>query len=234
MEAQRPHAVCIPTPAQGHIGAMLKLAKLLNHKGFHITYVLTQLNYTHIMQARNFRPLNQTPTFRFEAIPDGIPEKETRNSAIDLAEIAFSVSKNCSAPFKALIQKLNVASEEEDVPPVSCIVSDACMSSTTIEAAQELGIPAVMFWPLSGVGSMLHLQSPHLRDKWGFGLEIELDVNRENVESVVRELMEGEKGREAKQKAMFWKKRGETATAIGGSSILNLDKLIGQILLGGG
>nr|GLL19067.1 7-deoxyloganetin glucosyltransferase-like isoform X2 [Ipomoea trifida] len=168
MEAQRPHAVCIPGPAQGHIGAMLKLSKLLHHKGFHITYVLTQLNYTHIMQARDFRPLNQTPTFRFETIPDGIPERETRNSAIDLAELVCSVSKNCSAPFKALnplIQKLNVDSSSEDVPPVSCIVSDACMSSTTIGAAQELGIPAIMFWPFSGVGTMLHLHSPHIRDK---------------------------------------------------------------------
>nr|GMC65926.1 7-deoxyloganetin glucosyltransferase-like [Ipomoea batatas] len=473
MEAQRPHAVCIPAPAQGHICAMLKVAKLLHHKGFHITYVLTQLNYTHIMQSRDFRPLNQTPTFRFETIPDGIPERETRNSAIDLTQMVLSVSKNCPAPFKALIQKLNAASSE-DVPPVSCIVSDACMSSTTIGAAQELGIPAIIFWPFSGVGSMLHLHSPHLRDKvsinkddyiidwipgvksirvgdiptsawspdpkdpvvdyiisqvsgsyntsaiifhtfdelepevckalctmfnraytigpipmllkgfpeseinkiecnmwkedqdcfqwlnsktpksvvyvnfgsmavtspdklvelaiglcksqqnflwiirpeliygdwsavlppeftdvikgggrgyvagwcdqeqvlnhpsiggflshcgwnsivesmtagvamicwscfaeqqvnrlcccsqWGFGLEIDLDVNRENVESVVRELMEGEKGREAKQKAMFWKKRGEAATAMGGSSFVNLDKLIGQILLSDG
>ncbi|XP_031090848.1 7-deoxyloganetin glucosyltransferase-like [Ipomoea triloba] len=70
--------------------------------------------------------------------------------------------------------------------------------------------------------------------QWGFGLEIDLDVNRENVESVVRELMEGEKGREVKQKAMFWKKRGEAATAMGGSSFVNLDKLIGQILLSDG
>nr|GLL19070.1 7-deoxyloganetin glucosyltransferase-like isoform X2 [Ipomoea trifida] len=413
MEAQRPHAVCIPAPAQGHICAMLKLAKLLHHKGFHITYVLTQLNYTHIVQSRDFRPLNQTPTFRFETIPDGIPERETRNSAIDLTQMVLSVSKNCPAPFKALIQKLNAASSV-DVPPVSCIVSDACMSSTTIGAAQELGIPAIMYWPFSGVGSMLHLHSPHLRDKvsinkddyiidwisgvksirvgdiptsawspdpndplvdyiisqvsgsykasavifhtfdelepevcnalcsmfnraytigpipmllkgfpeseinkiecnmwkedqdcfqwlnsktpksviyvnfgsmavtspdklvelaiglcksqqnflwfirpeliygdWsailppefmdaikgdgrGYVAKIDLDLNRENVESVVRELMEGEKGREAKQKAMFWKKRGEAATAVGGSSFVNLDKMIGQILMSGG
>ncbi|XP_019172036.1 PREDICTED: 7-deoxyloganetin glucosyltransferase-like isoform X2 [Ipomoea nil] len=471
MEAQRPHAVCIPAPGQGHISAMLKLAKLLHHKGFHITYVLTQLNYTHIMQARDFRPLNQAPTFCFETIPDGIPSRETRNSAIDLVEIIFSISKNCSAPFRALIHKLNVAS---DVPPVSCIVSDAFMSSTTIGAAQELGIPAVVFWPFSGVGSMLHLHSLILRDKvsinnddyiidwipgvksirlgdiptsawspnpndpivdntisqvsgsynasavifhtfdelepqvcnalrsmfnraytigpiplllkgfpesdeinqiechmwkqdqdcfqwlnsktpksvvyvnfgsmavtspdklvelaiglcksmqnflwiirpelisgnwseilppqfmdaikggrrgyvshwcdqeqvlnhpsvggflthcgwnsivesmsagvamicwssfaeqglnrlcccseWGFGLEIELDVNGENVESVVRELMEGEKGREVKKKAFLWKERAEAAIGVGGSSFSNLDKLIGEVLLSG-
>nr|GLL19066.1 7-deoxyloganetin glucosyltransferase-like isoform X2 [Ipomoea trifida] len=459
MEAQRPHAVCIPGAVQGHICAMLKLAKLLHHRGFHITYVLTQSNYSHIMEARDFRPLNQSPTFRFEIIPDAIPARESRISATDFTDIA-SIPENCFAPFRELIQKLNVASS--DVPPVSCIVSDASMSFT-IGAGQELGIPGVSFWPLSGVGSMLHLYSPHLRDKvsinsgvnsirlgdipttawsrnpndpivdytisqlsgnykasafifhtfdelepevctalrsmfnraytigpiplllkafphseinkiechmwkedqdcfqwlnsktpksvvyvnfgslavtspdklvelaiglcksqqnflwiirpelisgdwstilppefmdaikgdrgyvadwcdqeqvlnhpsvggflthcgwnsiveslsagvamicwscfaeqrlnrlcccsqWGFGLEIELDVNRENVESVVRELMEGKKGREVKQKAMFWKERGDAAICVGGSSFSNLDKLIGEVLLNG-
>ncbi|XP_031107685.1 14-3-3 protein beta/alpha-A-like [Ipomoea triloba] len=64
--------------------------------------------------------------------------------------------------------------------------------------------------------------------QWRLGLEIENDVKRENVERVVRELMEGEKGREVKKKALFWKERAEVATSVGGSSFLNLDKLIGE------
>nr|GLL25608.1 7-deoxyloganetin glucosyltransferase-like [Ipomoea trifida] len=95
MEVQRPHAVCIPYPAQGHIHTMLKLAKLLHHRGFHITYVLTQVNYTHIMKARNFIPLSQSPTFRFETIPDGLPSRENPDTAIDIAEHCFSTAKNC-------------------------------------------------------------------------------------------------------------------------------------------
>ncbi|WOH01658.1 hypothetical protein DCAR_0521043 [Daucus carota subsp. sativus] len=34
--SNKPHALCIPYPSQGHINPMLKLAKLLHHKGFHI------------------------------------------------------------------------------------------------------------------------------------------------------------------------------------------------------
>ncbi|XP_019172139.1 PREDICTED: 7-deoxyloganetin glucosyltransferase-like [Ipomoea nil] len=161
MEGQTPHAVCIPAPGQGHISAMLKLAKLLHHRGFRITYVLTQLNYTHIMQARDFVPLNQTPTFRFETIADGLPARENRYSAIDYTELCFATAKNCYAPFRELVDRLNLA---PDVPPVSCIVSDAFMSFT-VRAAEELGIPVALFWPLSGVATILHLHSPHLRDK---------------------------------------------------------------------
>ncbi|XP_031108387.1 UDP-glycosyltransferase 85A5-like [Ipomoea triloba] len=93
MEVQRPHAVCIPYPTQGHIHAMLKLAKLLHHRGFHITYVLTQLNYTQIMKARNFIPLSQSPTFRFETIPNGLPSRENPGTALDITELYFSTAK---------------------------------------------------------------------------------------------------------------------------------------------
>nr|GMC65925.1 7-deoxyloganetin glucosyltransferase-like [Ipomoea batatas] len=451
MENQRPRAVCIPYPAQGHISAMLNLAKLLHHKGFHITYVLTQLNYAHIMKARNFLPLSQSPTFRFETIPDGLPSRENPDTALDIAELCFSTAKNCYAPFMELIDRLNRA---EDVPPVSCVVSDTFMAFS-VGVAQELGIPVVLFWPFNSVANVIFgdyiidwipgvksiglsdiptsawstdpndpfidyiisqisktykasaiifhtfdelepevckvlssmfnriytigpipmllkglpeseidkiecnlwkedstciqwldtknpksvvyvnfgsmavtnpeklvelamglsksmknflwiirpelisgvwstILPPNFMDavkdrgyianwcdqeqvlnhpsvggflthcgwnsmvesmsagvamvcwsffadqplnrycccsEWRLGLEIENDVKRENVESVVRELMEGEKGREVKKKALFWKERGEVATSVGGSSFLNLDKLIGEVLL---
>nr|GMC63940.1 7-deoxyloganetin glucosyltransferase-like [Ipomoea batatas] len=115
---------------------MLKLAKLLHHKGFHITYVLTQLNYTHIMKARNFLPLTQSPTFRFETIPDGLPSRENPDTALDVAELCFSTAKNCYAPLMELIDRLNRA---EDVPPVSCVVSDTFMAFS-VGVAQELDV----------------------------------------------------------------------------------------------
>ncbi|KAK3423555.1 hypothetical protein EUGRSUZ_F00342 [Eucalyptus grandis] len=42
---QKPHAVCIPYPTQGHINPMLNLAKLLHHRGFHVTFVNTEYNH---------------------------------------------------------------------------------------------------------------------------------------------------------------------------------------------
>ncbi|RZC62315.1 hypothetical protein C5167_024102 [Papaver somniferum] len=50
------------------------------------------------------------------------------------------------------------------------------------------------------------------------------------VEELVRELMEGEKVMEMKKKAMEWKRKSEEAVAPGGSSYVNLNKMIYEIL----
>lgn len=68
--------------------------------------------------------------------------------------------------------------------------------------------------------------------EWGVGMEMGNDVRRDVVESLVRELMEGEKGKEMKKKAMEWKSQAEAAAAPpSGSSYSNLDKIINKVLL---
>ncbi|KAL9380618.1 hypothetical protein Peur_026275 [Populus x canadensis] len=61
--ADKPHAVCIPFPAQGHINPMLKLAKLLHFKGFHITFVNTEYNHRRLLKSRGSSSLD-----------DGLPD----------------------------------------------------------------------------------------------------------------------------------------------------------------
>ena len=62
-------------------------------------------------------------------------------------------------------------------------------------------------------------------------MEISNDVNRDEVEKLVRELMEGQKGEKMKNKVMEWKKLAEEATAPHGSSSTNFDNLVNQVLL---
>lgn len=63
-------------------------------------------------------------------------------------------------------------------------------------------------------------------------MEINSDVKRAEVKSLVCELMKGEKGKEMKKKALEWKQRAEEATSVpAGSSYLNLEKLINEVLL---
>ncbi|KAJ0869770.1 UDP-glycosyltransferase 85A8 [Helianthus annuus] len=62
-------------------------------------------------------------------------------------------------------------------------------------------------------------------------MEIDTDVKREEVEAQVREMMDGEKGRMMKTNAVEWKKKAEEAVAIGGSSYLNFEKLVSDVLL---
>ncbi|KAM4073222.1 hypothetical protein ACB094_10G001900 [Castanea mollissima] len=72
----KPHAVCIPSPAQSHIKAMLKLSKLLHHEGFHITFVNTEFNHQRFMKSRGPNSLDGLSDFRFETIPDGLPPSD--------------------------------------------------------------------------------------------------------------------------------------------------------------
>ncbi|XVF01562.1 hypothetical protein REPUB_Repub04eG0099900 [Reevesia pubescens] len=66
--------------------------------------------------------------------------------------------------------------------------------------------------------------------EWGIGMEIDDNVKRDQVEMLVRELMEGEKGVELKAKTMEWKKKAEEAVKPGGSTLKNLELLVDFIL----
>ncbi|XP_048437192.1 UDP-glycosyltransferase 85A7-like [Pyrus x bretschneideri] len=65
----------------------------------------------------------------------------------------------------------------------------------------------------------------------GSGMEINSNVKRDEMEKLVRELMDGEKGKKVKIKAKEWKKLAEEATGLHGSSSKNLDNLVNQVPL---
>ncbi|KAM5575651.1 hypothetical protein ABKV19_014553 [Rosa sericea] len=156
----KPHAVCIPFPAQGHINPMLKLAKLLHHKGFHITFVNTEYNHKRLLKSRGPNSLDGLPSFTFETIPDGLPPTDA-NATQDIASLCVSTRTKCLPYFRELLSKLN---STPNIPPVSCIVSDGVMSFT-VEAAQELGLPEVLFWTTSACGFMAYMQYQNLIDE---------------------------------------------------------------------
>ncbi|PRQ44568.1 putative OTU domain-containing protein [Rosa chinensis] len=136
MAETKSHAVCIPYPAQGHINRMLQLAKLLHHKGFHITFVNTEYNHRRLLNSPGPNALDGLPSFQFKTIPDGVPPTDT-NSTQDIPALCQSTRKYCLPHFRELLGKLN---SEADSPPVSCVVSDGVMSFT-LDAAEELGVP---------------------------------------------------------------------------------------------
>ncbi|CAN1834239.1 7-deoxyloganetin glucosyltransferase [Linum perenne] len=68
--------------------------------------------------------------------------------------------------------------------------------------------------------------------KWGVGLEIDSDVKRDEIDKLVKELIDGEKGKEMKERALEWKKLAKDATQVEvGQSYLNLEDMINKILL---
>lgn len=154
--ARKPHAVFVPYPSQGHVTPLMQLAKLVHATGFHITFVNTEFNHRRLIRSAGPDSIRGLVDFRFEAIPDGLPPSDL-DATQDVPTLSESTRKNCLAPFRDLLARLNSSS---DVPPVSCIISDGVMSFA-IQAAEELGIPEVQFWTASACSFMGYL---HFRE----------------------------------------------------------------------
>nr|AYC63488.1 UDP-glycosyltransferase [Scoparia dulcis] len=168
IQKQRPHAVCVPLPAQGHINPMLKLAKLLHSKGFYITFVHSEFNLLKLMKARDYAHPS-VENFQFETISDGLPPDNPRG-ILDLPSLASEIQVDGLNSFRELIKKLNDSSPR--LPPVSCIVADGVMSFC-MQAAKEIDIPGITFFTVSACGMLGYLQYDHLIEKGYFPLKDE-------------------------------------------------------------
>nr|QAV53746.1 UGT85A66 [Fagopyrum tataricum] len=160
---QKPHVVCVPYPAQGHINPMMKLAKLLHsHGGFHVTFVHTHYNHARLLRSRGPRALDGLPSFKFASIPDGLPvDPDGADVTQDTTALCASVDRHCLTPFTDLLRRMNKAAEEGGVPPVTSIVGDVAMMFS-LEAAEDLGIKHVTFWTVSACGFLGYDQYPRL------------------------------------------------------------------------
>lgn len=100
-----------------------------------------------------------------------------------------------------------------------------CGWNSTLESLTA-GVP-MLCWPFF---ADQQTNCRFTRVEWGVGMEIDNDVKRDEMAKLVRELMEGDKGRQMKSKAMEWKKLAHEATAQHGSSSKNLDTLVNHVL----
>ncbi|KAK2972534.1 hypothetical protein RJ640_006600, partial [Escallonia rubra] len=162
---------------------MFKLAKLLHSKGFHITFVNTEFSHQRLLKSRGQNSLNGLSSFRFEMIPDGIPPSESDTDAMpDVLTICDSTNKHCLAPFRDLLFKL---SNSSNVPPVTCIVSDVVMSFT-LTAAEEFGVPDVVFWTASACSLMAYAQYPNLIQRGLIPLKGMQDIRLRDLPTFIR------------------------------------------------
>uniref|UniRef100_A0A8R7P985 Glycosyltransferase N-terminal domain-containing protein n=1 Tax=Triticum urartu TaxID=4572 RepID=A0A8R7P985_TRIUA len=148
---KKPHAVLVPFPAQGHVTPMMKLAKVLHRKGFHITFVNTEYNQRRLVRSRGPGAVAGLPGFRFATIPDGIPTSDADADATqDPPSLCYYTMTTCLPHLKNLLRDLNGV---VGAPPVSCVVGDGVMSFC-VDAAAELGVPCTLFWTASACGFM--------------------------------------------------------------------------------
>lgn len=55
-------------------------------------------------------------------------------------------------------------------------------------------------------------------------------MKRDEIAELVKEMIEGDKAREVKQKVLEWRKKAEEATDIGGSSFNDFNRFIKEAL----
>ncbi|CAN1183388.1 7-deoxyloganetin glucosyltransferase [Linum perenne] len=154
----RAHAVCIPFPAQSHIKATLKFAKLLHNRGFHITFVNTEFNHNRFLRAKGPHALDGIPDFRFTTIPDGIPSSDP-DATQDVPAMCDSVMNFMVTPFRDLIGKLN-----DPKLMLSCVVADGMMVFA-LQVARQVGIPSLSYWTFAACGFMGFKQYRPLYDQ---------------------------------------------------------------------
>jgi hypothetical protein len=145
--AEKPHAVCLPYPAQGHITPMLNVAKLLHARGFHVTFVNTEYNHARLVRSRGPAAVAGVPGFRYATIPDGLPPAEDDDVTQDIPALCKSTTETCLGPFRRVLAELNADTAH---PPVTCVVSDVIMGFS-MEAAKELGLTYVQLWTASAI-----------------------------------------------------------------------------------
>ncbi|KAF7845128.1 UDP-glycosyltransferase 74G1 [Senna tora] len=112
---------------------------------------------------------------------------------------------------------------------VGCFVTH-CGWNSTLEALC-LGVPMV------GVPQWTdqNTNAKFVKDVWKIGITARVDekgcFTREEVKECVKEIMEGERGKEMKENAMYWKNMARNAVDEGGSSDKNIEEFVARLVL---
>ncbi|KAL6606712.1 hypothetical protein ACP70R_042365 [Stipagrostis hirtigluma subsp. patula] len=167
-----------------------------------------------------------------------------------LAEFAWGLA-NSGRPFLWIVRRDLVRGDAAVLPPefVAETAGRGLMASWCPQE-EVLGHPAVgAFLTHSGWNSTLEAMSggvpvlswPFFADQptncryqcseWGVGLEIDSNVRRDAVASLITEIMEGEQGKKMRTKAREWRDKAVEAAKPGGSSHRNFDELVRDVLL---
>ena len=104
-----------------------------------------------------------------------------------------------------------------------------CGWNSTIEA-MCLGVPMVSMPQWTDQTT----DAKFVEDIWKVGVRVKVDgngiVSREEIESCIRQVLEGEKGKVMKENAKKWKELAIEAVSEGGSLEKNIDEVVSKIL----
>jgi len=88
------------------------------------------------------------------------------------------------------------------------------------------GVP-MLCWPF---GADQQTNSRMACTEWRVGVELSEDPGREEVEAAIRQVMGGGLGEELRRSAAAWKDKATLAARPGGSSWVNLERVVNEVL----
>ncbi|KAK4394144.1 Linamarin synthase 2 [Sesamum angolense] len=109
-------------------------------------------------------------------------------------------------------------------PSVAVFLSH-CGWNSTLESLSA-GVP-ILCWPFF---AEQQTNCRYMCMEWETGVEVDHEVKRDEIAMLVRDVMEGEKGKKMKAKALEWKEKANEATRIGGSSYHDFDRFVEEAL----
>ncbi|MCO5593527.1 hypothetical protein L7F22_047541 [Adiantum nelumboides] len=157
-------------PAQGHLNPLMRFCKLLDAQGFLVTFVNIDPIHHRIDEVKKADAPTQAVGIAHSAADEGQEEKAALKKQTQVDEAspnircahvpidglnlandfrvsleAFFEAQNSIAPhLEALILQLNCHG-----PPVTCLISDICMTLPTQKVADKFNIPRIVLYPNS-------------------------------------------------------------------------------------
>lgn len=112
---------------------------------------------------------------------------------------------------------------------IGCFLTH-CGWNSTLEALC-LGVPLVALAQWTDQTT----NAKFIEEEWKVGLRVAVDGEkriacRKDIEACVREMMEGERGREMRKNSARWRELAKQAVGEGGSSDRNIDEFVAQLV----
>ncbi|XP_017217430.1 UDP-glycosyltransferase 83A1-like [Daucus carota subsp. sativus] len=178
------HVLVVPSPAQGHVKPLMKLAYNLAYHGIKVTFANSQFVEANILAAMSEADKEQCP-IRLVSYSDGLeacPEERNGPGLITSLEerngpgLITSLKEVMPKNVEKLIEQINQPDNKE---PITCVIGDLT-AGWTLEVARKMGLKQVAVWPAGPASLALALRIPQL---------IEAGVIDENGSTMKNELI---------------------------------------------
>ncbi|KAI5076667.1 hypothetical protein GOP47_0008732 [Adiantum capillus-veneris] len=162
MASKQHHVMAVPLPAQGHINPMMRFCRMLAKEGVIVTFVNVDLVHYRLEELKQQQQQQEDEYGGVEQQPaEGGSESCKENSKIRSAHVPvegldlsrgfalssedfFEAQKSIAPHLERLLLQLNRSG-----PPVTCIISDICMTAPTQPLADSFNLPRIALYPSS-------------------------------------------------------------------------------------